>query len=79
MDLGDMIRRTVDLDEDTRAALAKACEIKASALRELRDRLQRTYADRSRVSFNDVINTVDNAVAGYAAGSDPDYWTRDTD
>jgi hypothetical protein len=76
MDLGDMIRQTVDLDPDTRSALAKACEHKASALQELRDRIEREHGSKTRVTLADVLALVDDAVSDYTAGSDPDYWIK---
>ena len=78
MDIGDMIRQTVELDDSTRAALAKACEIKASALMELSDKLQREHGAKSRVTFKDVIVTVDEMTSDYRAAADPDYWIKPT-
>jgi hypothetical protein len=79
MDLGDMIRRTVDLDPDMRSALAKACEIKASALRELRDRFEREHGSKSRVAYSDVMSLMTGAIEEYDNASTPDYWQRATD
>jgi hypothetical protein len=76
MDLGDMIRRTVELDDGERQALATACEIKANVLAEMAGKLSRTLGHKTRVGLQEVIDLIESAEQDYRAGADPDYWTK---
>lgn len=76
MDLGDMIRQTVDLDENARNALATACDIKARALQEIRDKIHAAHGTKSRVSLTDVLDIIDTAAADYERAATPDYWIK---
>lgn len=76
MDLGEMLRRSIELPMQVRDELADKAATGLAALEEFRAELIRLTDGKTRTTVGEVMALLDSAISDYTAASDPDYWSR---